>query len=88
MFTCPAEGSYSLLGLVPGAAVMDGQDDGPVLVHLTACRQHLKANRSWLRSRMLPQDDVMTLSTDYLMNAWGQIVEPMEIPVFAPASVA
>jgi hypothetical protein len=54
------------------------------MVHVTVCRAHVRPVRSWLRARMLPQDDVMTIGTEVLMLHWGQIVDPIEVPVLAP----
>jgi hypothetical protein len=65
---------------------MDAPDDGPVMVHMTACREHLRANRRWLRTRQHPDDDVITLRTEVLMREWDQIVEPMTCPVVAPVA--
>lgn len=88
--TCPAEGRFSLLALVPVGMVMDPPDgaapDDPVLVHVTSCKAHLRAVRSWLRART--PDDPITCGTEALMRDWQQIVDPIQVPVFGMAAVA
>lgn len=54
------------------------------MVHMTVCKAHTREVRHWLRARMHPQDDVMTVGTEMLMREWGQIVDPIEVPVLAP----
>jgi hypothetical protein len=78
---CGAEGIVSLLCDVPAAAVMDG-DDGPVLVHVTVCRQHVRAVKAWLWSKAVGDSEPVRVGTEYLMDHWGQIVEPIDLPVF------
>lgn len=86
---CGREGSIAILAAVPAGMVMDPGADvdpqDPVLVVVTACRQHLKAVRAWIRMRT-PEEPI-TLSTDALMHNWGQIVDPIELPVYSPLAV-
>jgi hypothetical protein len=87
MFACGAEGSFSVLALVPAGAFMDppegvGETD-PVMVHMTSCREHLRAVRGHLQKSS--PEPVWTLGTEYLMEHWGQVVEPIQLPVFGLA---
>ena len=75
-FTCGAEGAFSLLTLVPEAAVADTESWAPVLVHVTACREHVRAARAWLRDRT--EDEIDTYATEFVMANWSQIQETME----------
>jgi hypothetical protein len=79
---CGAEGVLSLLCQVPVGQMMDTDGDpwDPVLVHMTTCRPHLKAVRAWIRTRT-PEEPI-SCSTDFLMRHWGQVVEPIDLPVF------
>lgn len=92
MFTCGADGLKSLLGLVPAGLVADladGDDPfAPVVVHMTVCKAHLRPARAWLRSRMLPDDEVLVVSTEYLMGHWDQMVGSIGVPVWGAASIA
>jgi hypothetical protein len=87
MFSCGAEGSYSVLALVPAGMFMETpegmRDSDPVMVHMTACREHLRAVRKYLQAGA--PEPVWTLGTEYLMDHWGQVVEPIELPVFGLA---
>ena len=83
MFSCGAEGIYSVLALVPAGLYMDpGElaEDAPVMVHMTACRQHLRAVRKHLQKGS--PEPVWSLSTEELLRNWGQIMDPLELPVF------
>lgn len=85
---CPREGSLSLLVQIPAGQIMDGRDDDPwepVLVHLTVCKAHLRGARTWLKTRTTEQP--ISCSTDYLMREWGQIVDPIDLPVFGMSDV-
>lgn len=73
MFACGQVGEFSLLAAVPGSAVADVDDEHPVLVHMTVCREHLRAARRWLARRSPEQVD--TYRTEVLMREWGQVVE-------------
>lgn len=81
--TCGAEGSISVLSLVPAAMVRKAEGTEPVMLHLTVCRRHLPGVRSWLRDRRAAvgvddhPDDVMTYSTELVMQSWGQIQDSM-----------
>jgi hypothetical protein len=80
---CPSEGVLSLLGLVPACNVADVESDGPVLVHLTVCREHVREARRWLQRAMLPGDEIDTYGTELLMAEWGQVAEVMgDTPVW------
>lgn len=87
MFACGAEGVYSVLALVPAGMFMDPpvgtSEDAPVLVHMTACREHLKAVRAHLQKGS--PEPVWTLGTEYLLDHWQQVVEPIELPVYGLA---
>jgi hypothetical protein len=87
MFACAAEGTYSVLALVPAGMFMetpDGmRDTDPCMVHMTACREHLREVRRYLQAGA--PEPVWTLSTEYLMHHWGQVVEPIALPVFGLA---
>jgi hypothetical protein len=88
---CGADGAVSILGLVPAGQVMEppagrGETD-PVMVHVTVCRPHLKSVRAWLRTRMLPEDEPWTMGTEFLLREWGQVIEPLAMPVYGMASV-
>jgi hypothetical protein len=93
-FNCGRLGDVSILALLPAAAVMGatGEDVAdpldPVVIHLTCCRPHVRGVRQWLRARMHPQDDVITASTEFVMDHWGQVVGDMEVPVWAPVRSA
>jgi hypothetical protein len=78
---CGAEGSTSLVCDVPAGSVMDGQD-GPVLVHVTVCRQHVRPVKAWLWSKAVGDSEPMVTGTEYLLRHWGQIVESTDLPVF------
>lgn len=54
-----------------------------MLVHLTACRAHVAPARRHLKS--LAGVAPVTVGTDYLMRHWGQIVDPIEVPVLGYA---
>ena len=82
---CGAEGATSLLCDVPSGALMDG-DDGPVLVHVTVCRQHVRPVKAWLWSKAEGDSEPVVVGTDYLMRHWGQIVDPIDLPVFGMVS--
>jgi hypothetical protein len=86
MFSCGAEGVISLLVEIERGQVMDPSpnlsDDPyePVLVHMTSCKAHARAVHKYLRARAgVPP---VRLGTEYLLRHWGQIVEPIELPVF------
>jgi hypothetical protein len=66
MFSCGAEGEFSLLGFVLASQVADSDvdEDGVVLVHLTVCREHLREARAWLQERAL--ESVDTYRTEVL----------------------
>lgn len=52
----------------------------PVLVHMTCCKQHSRAVHYFLKRRAgVPP---VRIGTEYLMRHWGQIVDPIELPVF------
>jgi hypothetical protein len=65
-----------------------GEGDEPVLVHVTVCKAHVRKVRRWLRTRMHPQDDVMTCGTEALMRNWGQIQDTMQVPTWTPVRAA
>lgn len=86
-----------MLALAPAGRILEPSSDKmsaigdelePVMLHLTVCRAHLRDVRTWLRYRMHPEDDVITASTEVVMRDWGQIVEPMSVPVVSPAWAA
>jgi hypothetical protein len=80
--TCGAEGSRSLLALCHADVLMDGGDE-PVLAHLTACDRHVQAVRKWVRARS--EDGVVqNVKTERLMQRWGQIITPLQVPVWTP----
>lgn len=82
IFACGARGELSLLAGVAGSQVMDVEDDSPVLVHLTVCRQHLRDARAWLAARAQTEIDVY--ATETLMREWGQVRESMEdTPIYS-----
>lgn len=87
MFSCGAEGTYSVVALVPAGGVMDppeGVPEGaPVMVHATACREHLPGLRRYLQS--LSPEPVWTLGTEYLMDHWEQVMTPLDLPVYGYA---
>jgi hypothetical protein len=58
----------------------------PVLVHMTVCRQHVQAARRFLKKRagVAP----VTVGTEYLMRHWGQIVDPIAVPVLGYSRMA
>lgn len=62
--------------------------DHPALVHVTVCRQHLKAVRKWLSARTGPDDEVMTCGTEALMRSWGQIKDDSQVPTYSAVSMA
>jgi hypothetical protein len=77
----------SVLGLVPPWAVMDTDDEHPVLVLVTVCRPHLKVVKRWLRASQLPEDDVVVAATQYVMDNYQKVVGDLEVEVFAPVAV-
>ena len=81
---CGAEGATSLLCDVESWQVMDApeSEDGHVLVHVTACRLHTRPVKAWLTAKAPPGVEPAVVGTEYLMRHWGQIVEPIELPVF------
>src|SRR4051794_37791632 len=83
--TCGAEGAISLLVEIERGKVADpspnlGDDPyEPVLVHMTSCRAHARAVHKYLAKRAgVPP---VRVGTEYLMRHWGQIVDPIELPV-------
>lgn len=68
---CGAEGSLSLLALVPGSAVKAAVDDGPVVVHMTSCKSHVRDVRRWLQLRAV--EPVDTYGTEFVMRHWHQL---------------
>jgi hypothetical protein len=84
MFACGAEGIYSVVALVPAGAFMDPPEgmagDEPVMVHMTACKTHLRGVRRHLQEGS--PEPVWTLSTEQLLRDWGLIMEPLDLPVF------
>jgi hypothetical protein len=90
MFACPIEGSVSLLVQVPAGQVMDLQDGqdpwDPVLVHMTACPRHVQQTRAWLRART-PEEPI-SCGTEWLLRHWDQVVDPIDLPVWAPVATA
>jgi hypothetical protein len=91
-FNCGGLGKVSLLALMPGGSIMEPVpgtcEDEPVMVHLTVCPKHAQAARRWLRLRMHPEDDVLTAGTELVLRQWGQIVDPVQVPVFSPTRAA
>ncbi len=81
--TCPAEGSRSLLALCHAADLADGPDE-PVMAHLTCCPKHLASVRGWLRTKA-EDGQVITVGTTKLLARWGQIIDPLEMPVWGAA---
>lgn len=82
MFSCGAEGSLSLLGIVEAGRVADFDDPAaPLVVHMTACRSHVRVVRRWLEARGRG-DAVDTYSTEVLMGMWGQVIETLGVPVW------
>src|SRR3954447_1511315 len=78
--TCGAEGGISLLALVPGSAVASAVSDDPVVVHMTACKVHVRDVRRWLQLRAI--EDVDTYGTEFVMREWNQLEEMMgDVPV-------
>ena len=84
-YSCPREGSLSVLAAVPAAALGEDQDDdAPVLLHVTACREHVGAVRHWLRRLSPLPDQVDTWSTALLVDEFGQVRELMaDTPVYS-----
>jgi len=87
--TCGAEGAISLLVEIERGRVMDFQlgDDPyePVLVHMTCCKAHARAVSRYLKARAgVPP---VRVGTEYLMRHWGQIVDPIDLPVFGLVDV-
>lgn len=87
MFTCPAEGTVSVVAAVPAGLVMDppagtGETE-PVLVHMTCCPKHAREVRRYLLARTPIKDEVWSMGTDFLMRHWGQVIDPIELPVYA-----
>ena len=83
MFSCGAEGSYSVVALVPAGAFMEpGElaENEPVMVHMAMCRKHLRAVQKHLQEAS--PEPVWTMSTEMLMVNWGQIMDPIQLPVF------
>lgn len=81
---CAAEGSLSLMALVPGAQVASYRGDPlePVVVHITACKQHVRSVRRWLAAKVPPGEEVDTYGTEFVMREWNQIVEQLDdVPV-------
>lgn len=72
---CAAEGSLSLLALVPAAMVTPATGDEPVVVHMTVCKTHVRPVRRWLKARAV--EEVDTFGTEFVMREWGQIEETM-----------
>lgn len=82
MYACGAEGSLSLMTIVPAGMIQDLAEDDPagnlpMVVHLTVCPQHVRAARNWLEMRTIG-DPVDTWSTSRLMAEWGQVERHME----------
>jgi hypothetical protein len=69
--TCAAEGSLSLLALVPASAVATASGDDPVVVHMTACKTHVREVRRWLQLRAV--EEVDTYGTEFVMREWKQL---------------
>ncbi len=78
MRSCGGLGSLSLVTLVPEYSLRgsESDSDAPVMVHLTVCREHLKAARMWL-TELTVGDPVDTYSTEVLMQHWDQVVADM-----------
>ncbi len=84
---CGAEGATSLLCDVDSSTLMDFEDGGQeVLVHVTVCRQHVREVKKWLAEHASPAAEPVVIGTEYLMRHWGQIVEPIDLPVFGVVS--
>lgn len=86
---CAAEGSLSLLTLVPGGQVAKWTGDPlePVVVHVTACKAHVRSVRQWLQ-RKAPLEPVDTYGTEFVMREWNQIVDQLDdVPVLRMAVV-
>lgn len=81
--TCGAEGAISLLAELERGQLMDSQlgDDpyAPVLVHMTACRRHAGAVHRYLKAR---GGSPVRAGTEYLLRHWGQVVDPIDLPVW------
>lgn len=92
--TCGADGVVSLLACVPESQLQPMVDpvpeleSGEVVAHLTVCRSHVRPVRRWLAANVTRPDAVWTLGTEALMRQWGQIVEPMVLPVVSPSRAA
>jgi len=82
--TCGADGVRSLLALAHSADLATGAPDEPVLAHVTVCQRHLAAVREWLRGRS-EDGQVQTVATEKLLRHWGQIVDPVQLPVWGTA---
>jgi hypothetical protein len=54
-----------------------------VLVHVTACRPHVRAVKRWLHENAPGDAEPVVVGTEYLLRHWGQIVEPIDLPVWA-----
>ena len=90
-FTCAAEGRYALVAAVPEGSIFEpgkNHDGEPVLVIITACKEHLRSVRSWLRSNNPYFDDPLVMSTTTLQANYADIVSGIDLPVFAPVSKA
>lgn len=59
-----------------------------VLVHVTACRAHVRPVKGWLLEKCPAGSEPVVVGTDYLMRHWGQIVEPIDLPVFGMVRTA
>lgn len=77
MYSCGCEGEFSLVALCPAFAVGMGEGTQPVMVHLTVCREHLRAARVRLRKSVMPGDSVDTYRTAVLMEHWGEVESEM-----------
>jgi hypothetical protein len=87
MFACGHRGDLSLLTTVAGSQVMDVDDDGPVVVHMTVCKSHVKVARRWLAART--REPIDTYGTEQLLREWGQVREILEdTPVYSMVSTA
>jgi len=65
------------------------RDDEPVLIHVTVCPAHVSAVRKWLRAKTpIGEDSLITIGTEYLLREWGQIVDPIELPVYGLTKIA
>ena len=84
---CGANGVVSLLACVAGSSLnpmvapVPALDSGEVLAHVTACRHHSRMVRRWLAANVTRPDAVWTVGTEALMRGWGQIVDPISLPV-------